>query len=160
MSAAVDDVHHRHGQSVGVAAADVFVEGEVEIVGSSLGNGQRYAEDGVGAEVRFGVGAVELEHLLIDGDLVEGAHSFESLGDGAVYVGNSLENAFTHVAALVAVAELESFVDAGGGTRGNGSAATRTAFEDYVNFNSGIAAGVEHFTADDFFNFHNSLNMK
>ncbi len=115
VSAAVDDVHHRHGQSVGVAAADVFVEGEVEIVGSSLGNGQRYAEDGVGAEVALGGGAVEVEHDLVHTDLVKRAVAFESLCDRAVHVGHCLEDSFAEIAALVAVAKLECLILACGG---------------------------------------------
>ena len=140
VSAAVDDVHHGDGKGVGVATADVFVEGQVEIVGGSLGHGEGNTEDGVGAEVRLGVGAVEFEHCLVDGYLVERAHALEGLGDGAVDVGHSLENALAHVAGLVAVAELKSLVHAGRRAGGNGSATARAAFKDYVDFNSGVAA--------------------
>ena len=93
-----------------------------EIVGSSFCNSERNAEDGVGAEVRFGFGAVESEHSFVDLDLVESAHADEGFSDGAVDVGNSFGNALAHIAALVAVAELESFVFAGRGARRNGSA--------------------------------------
>ncbi len=96
--AAVDDVHHRNGKNVCVATADVFVKGKTEIVGCSLGNGERYTEDGVGTEVRLGVCAVEFEHLFVDCDLVESVHADEGLGDGAVDVGYGFECAFAHVA--------------------------------------------------------------
>ena len=119
---AVDDVHHGHGEAVGVATADIFVEGHVEIVGGSLGNCERNTEDGISAEVALGVSAVESKHCLVDLDLVESAHTLEGFGDGAVYVGHSLEDALAHVAALVAVAELEGLVDAGRCARGNRSA--------------------------------------
>ncbi len=122
VSATVDDVHHGHGQHVGVAAADVFVEGQAEVVGSGLGNGERYTEDGVSAEVRLGFGTVESEHCFVDGNLVEGIHALESFGYGAVNVGYSLEHTLAHVAALVAVAELESFVFAGRCTGGHAGA--------------------------------------
>ncbi len=140
MSATVDDVHHRNGKNVSVATADVFVKGKVEVVGSSLGNGERYTEDGVCTEVGLGVGAVEGEHGFVDCDLVESAHAYESLCDGAVYVGNGFLYAFAHVAVLVAVAEFEGFVNAGRSSGGNGSTAFCAGFEDYVYFYCGVAA--------------------
>ncbi len=159
VSAAVDDVHHRHGEHVGVASADVLVEGKVEVVGGSLCNGEGNAEDCVCAEVALGVGAVEGEHGLVDSNLVEGAHAYEGLSDGAVDVGYGFEDAFAHVAGFVAVAELKGFVNARGSARGNGSAAFGAGFEDYVYFNSGVAARVEHLTTNDFFNFHSCNNF-
>ena len=160
VGAAVDDVHHGHGQSVGVAAADVLVQGQVEVVGCGLCHGERYAEDGVGAEVALGVGAVELEHFLVDGNLVQSAHAAESLGDGAVDIGRCLEHALAHVAALVAVAELEGLVDAGRCARGNGSTAACAGLEDYVDFNGGVAARVKDFATNDFFDFHDCNIIK
>ena len=97
MCAAVDDVHHRNGENVCVAAADIFVKGKTEIVGCGFGYCERYAEDGVGAEVRLGVGAVEGEHLFVDGNLIECAHAYEGFGDRAVDVGYGFECAFAHV---------------------------------------------------------------
>ncbi len=116
--ATIDDVHHGHGEHVGVATAYIFVEGKVEVVGGSLGNGERYAEDGVCTEVALGVGAVEGQHGLVDGYLVEGAHAYEGGCDGAVDIGYGFEYAFAHVAVLVAVAKLEGFVFTGRCTRG------------------------------------------
>ena len=155
MCAAIDNVHHRHGQSVGVATADIFIEGQVEIVGGSLGNSQRYAEDGVGAEIRLGVGAVEGKHGFVDGNLIEGAHAYESGCNGTVDIGNSFLHTLAHVAALVAVAEFKSFIDAGGCARRNGSTTFGAGFEDYVYFYRGVTARVEDFATDDFFDFHN-----
>ncbi len=140
MSTAVDDVHHGNGEHVAVAATDIFVEGEIEIVSGSLGNCERNAEDGVGAEVALGVGAVESEHGLVDLDLVKRAHALESLGDGAVDVGHSLGDTLAHVTVLVAVTELESLVFAGRSTGGNRCTATCAALKDYVYFNGGVAA--------------------
>ncbi len=51
VSATVDDVHHGNGEHVAVAATDIFVEGKVEIIGSSLSNCERHAEDSVCAEI-------------------------------------------------------------------------------------------------------------
>ncbi len=48
--AAVQDVHHRHRQDVGVGSADVAVEGQLDVARGGLGHGQGDAEDGVGPE--------------------------------------------------------------------------------------------------------------
>ena len=64
--AAVEDVHHRHRQHVGVDAAEVAVERQLELVGRGLGHGQRHAEDGVGAEPGLVVGAVEVAQHAVD----------------------------------------------------------------------------------------------
>ena len=59
--AAVQDVHHRHRQHVGVGPADVAVERQLQLGRRGPGHGQRHAEDGVGAEAGLVVGAVEVD---------------------------------------------------------------------------------------------------
>ena len=49
MRTAVEDVHHRDGQHVGVRAADVAEERQAGRLSSSLGNGERDTEDRVRA---------------------------------------------------------------------------------------------------------------
>ena len=154
VSAAVDDVHHGHGQSVAVASADVLIEGQVEVVGSGFGNSKAYSENGVCAEVALGLGAVKSEHLFVDGDLVKSAHAYESFGNGTVDVGHGFLHALAHVAGLVAVAQFESLVHAGGCAGGYGSTAFCAGFKDHVYFYSGVAAGVKYLTTNDFFNLH------
>ena len=154
VSAAVDDVHHGHGQSAGVATADVFVEGEVEVVGSSLSNCERHTEDGVCTKVALGIGAIQCKHSFIDCDLIEGAHTHEGLCDGAVYVSHSFGNTLAHVASFVTVAKFESLVYAGRCTGGYRCTAFGAGFENYVNFHGRVATRIEHFTTNNFFNFH------
>ena len=84
--AAVDDVHHRHRQHVGVRAADVAVQRQLELGGGGLGDGQRHAEDGVGAEPGLVVRAVEGDELAVDEPLVEGVEAVDGVGDLAVDV--------------------------------------------------------------------------
>ena len=58
MHAAVDDIHHRHRQEMGVGAADIPVERQRGGVGRRLGDREGGAEDGVGAEAGLVEGAV------------------------------------------------------------------------------------------------------
>ncbi len=79
MGAAIDDVHHRHRQKMGVRAADIAIERQAGGFGGSLGDGQRNAEDGVGAEARLVRRAVELDHRLVDLDLVFGIQAADGV---------------------------------------------------------------------------------
>ena len=70
--AAVEHVHHRRRQDVGVGAADVAEQRQASLVGRGVGDGERHAEDGVGAEAGLVVGAVEVDERLVDAALVGG----------------------------------------------------------------------------------------
>ncbi len=152
--AAVDDIHHRHGKRVGVHAADVAVKRQTEALGGGLGDGEGDAEDRVGTELALGGGAVKRQHLVVDSTLVAGAHADDVRGDDLVDVFDRLEDALAEVAALVAVAQFESLVDAGGGPGGNGGASDGAVSEGDVDFYRGVAAGVENFPGVDVGDFH------
>ena len=113
VAAAVDDVHHRHGECVCVRTADVTVEGQVEVSSCCFCHCERNAENSVSAEFRLGLRTVECYHCVVNLTLCEHAHAFDCGSDNCVYVLNSFEYAFAAIAFLVAVAELESFVFAG-----------------------------------------------
>ena len=151
VGAAVDDVHHRDGQDVGVEAAEVAVERDAEGIGGGTGHGHGDAEHGVGAELGLGFGAVELEQGVVDRLLVAGIQAAQGLGDGTVDVRNRLEDALAEVAPGVAVAEFEGFIDAGGGAGGDGRATEDTAAEADIGFEGGVAAGIEDFAGADGF---------
>ena len=129
MRAAIDDVHHRNGQDAGLGAADIAVERQAGRIGRSLGDGERHAEDGVGAESRLVRGAVELDHGLVDGDLLFGIHAADGVEDLVVDRIDGLEHALAEIDRLVAVAQLDRLVRAGGGAGGNGRAAHGAVFE-------------------------------
>src|SRR6185369_11787337 len=86
VGAAVDDVHHRQRQLAGVGSADIFIQRLSGFLGRSLGNRQRYTQDRVGAEVRLEFGAVQLDHLHIDADLVVSFHADHLFGNDVVHV--------------------------------------------------------------------------
>ena len=61
MYAAIDDVHHRNRQRAGRGAADIAVERLRCGLRRGLGDGERDAEDGIGAEPGLVGRAVELD---------------------------------------------------------------------------------------------------
>ena len=66
MLAAVDDVHHRHGQHAGGHAADVAVERQPARVRRRLCDREAHAEDGVRAEPRLVGRSVKREERVVD----------------------------------------------------------------------------------------------
>lgn len=74
MGATVQDVLEGNGQDEGLLGSgevgDVSVEGNTLLSGSSLGNGQRDTEDGVGTELALVGGSIELVQELVNLGLV------------------------------------------------------------------------------------------
>src|SRR6266704_1776193 len=107
MRAAVEDVHHRHGEDVGDRPAEVAVQGEAGVLGRRPRHGHRYRQNRVGAEVTLVGGAVEVEHRVVQRDLLLGRHALEPRADHLVYVLHRLEYALAAEPLLIAVAQLE-----------------------------------------------------
>lgn len=147
--AAVDDVHHRDGHLQGAHAAEVAVERHPGLFGGGAGHGHGDGEDGVGAETALVVRPVEVDHRAVDVGLIGRFETEERIGDFARNVGDGVQHALAAVALRILVAQFDRFADARRGARGNGGAADGARFEPDFGFNGGIAAAVEHFTADD-----------
>ena len=149
MHAAIDDVHHRHRQGPRRGAADIAIERHVEGFGRRLGAGQRHAEDGVGAEPALVRRAVEIDHDLVDQDLLLDRHVAERLEDLAVDGLDRLLHALAEIARLVAVAQFDRLMRAGGSARRHRRAAQRAVLQHHIDLDGGIAAAIENFAADD-----------
>ena len=159
MGAAVDDVHHRDREDIGVGAADVAVQRKTEFLGGRLRDSEGNAEDGVRAELGLGRGAVEFDHGLVDSTLVGGHHAHDRRGNDLVDILHSLENALAAIAGT-AVAELESLVLTGGGTGRNGGDADKTAVKGNFNFDGGVAAGIEDLPTENLYDLHSFIELK
>jgi hypothetical protein len=108
------------------------------------GGRHRHAEKGVGAETALRRRAVEGDQAFVEGALLERGAP-ERLRDLAVDVRHRSPYAFPEIARLVAVPELERLAFAGGCTGGHRRASPRAAAQFDIDFNSGIAAGIEDF---------------
>ena len=148
MHAAIDDVHHRHRQHMGIGPADIAVERQAGRVGRSLGDSQRDAENGVGAEPLLVGRAVEIDHRLVDMQLVLGFHAADRLENLAVYGFDGALDALAEEA-RAAVAQFDGLVSAGRGAGRHRGAAHRAVFENHVDLDRGVAAAVENLATDD-----------
>ena len=140
--AAVEDVHHRHRQDVRRLAAEVAPQRQVLLGRRGARGGQRDAEDGVRAQARLVVGAVELDQLAVEALLVGGVVAGDGLGDLAVDVADGLHDALAAVG-VAAVAQLGGLELAGGGAGGDGGAPVRAGAQLDLHLDGGVAAGVE-----------------
>ena len=147
--AAVDDVHHRHRQGPRRGAADIAIERHVEGFGRRLGAGQRDAEDGVGPKPALVRRAVEIDHDLVDLDLLLDGLIAQRLEDFAVDGLDRLLHALAEIALVVAVAQFDRLMRAGGGARWHRRTADRAVFQHHIDFNGGIAPAIENFAAND-----------
>ncbi len=159
MLAAVDDVHHRRGQQAGVRAADVSIQRQLAIAGGGVGRRQRYAEDRIGAEILFVRRAIELDHPLVDGDLVERIHAHKLVSDFFVDVVDGFQHALAQKVRLVAVAQLPGLMHTGAGAAGNGGRANRVIVQSYIDLDGRIAAAIENLPGVDIDNHAHGFGL-
>ena len=150
VGAAVEDVHHRHRQDVRRFAAEVAPQRQV-LLGRGRPRGrERDAEDGVRAQARLVLGAVELDQLAVEARLVERVVAGDRLGDLAVDVADGLRDALAAVG-VAAVAQLGGLELAGGGTGGDRGATVRAGAQVDLDLDGGVAAGVKDLACVDRF---------
>ena len=159
MHAAVEDIHHRCGQQVGVDATQVLVQRQARRLGSGAGNGQRHAQDGVGTELGLVGGTVRGNQRGINGALVEGVETHDGVSALVVDVLDGLRNALAQVATFVAVAQLAGLKGAGRSTRRHHCAAKAAVLEHDLDLDGGIAAAVEHLATVDVQNIAHVVSL-
>ena len=121
--AAVDEIDQRHGHREGAfrraagELGDVLVDRELLGAGAGPQAGDRDGQHGVGPEIGLVVGAVEVDHDLVEGPLVGYVLADEGGRDDGVDVLHRVQDAPAEVTLRVVVAEFQSFELAGGGAR-------------------------------------------
>ena len=106
MFAAIHHIHHWHRDRHFIRSAGEFgnvtIERDFAGASVSLGVSERNGQDGVRTEVGFIVGAVEIEHNLIDIARVGGIVD-EDVGDFGINVPDCFQYTFATVVAFVAI---------------------------------------------------------
>ena len=138
--AAVDDVHHRRRQHARADAADIAVERQGGGFRGGLGDGERDAENSVGAETRLVRRAVELDHRLVDPDLVLGVEADERAGDLVIDIVDGGQRALAEISLGVPVAFLDRLMRAGRGAGGHGGASRGSVLQRHIDLDGRIPA--------------------
>ena len=89
--------------------AEEAVEGHVQRSGSSAAGSDGNGQNGVCAQLGLVLGAVGVDHSLVDGVDVGSIHADDGISDDGVDVLHSLGDTLAQIAALVAVAQLQRF---------------------------------------------------
>ena len=139
---AVQHVHHRHRQYVGVRSAQEAVEGLAGLLRGGAGHGERDAEDRVGAEARLVRRPVQLDERLVDRPLLGRAGAGQGLGDVLVDVPDRLRDPLA-VPRLATVAQLGGLELTGRGARRDRGAPRRAGVERHLHLDRRVAARVE-----------------
>ena len=140
--AAVEHVHRRHRQHPRLGAAEVPPQRFARFGGRGARDGERHAEDGVGAEPRLAVGAVEREERLVEAALIARVAPGDRGGDLLVDVADGAGDALAAERPL-AVAQLERLAAPGRRPRRHRRAPAGPGRQRDIDFNGGIAAAVE-----------------
>ncbi len=114
-----------------------------------MGDRERNAKDRVRAKLLLVGRAVELDHSLVDFDLVHGIHANQLVGQDFIHVCNRFQHAFAEEMRLIVVAELARFVLTGAGAAGHGGGADRVVVERDIDFNGRVAAAIEDLPSVD-----------
>ena len=141
--AAVDHVHHRHGQHMGTRPADPAEQRDARMRRPGLGGGERHAENRVGAEPGLVLRSVELDQPRVERPLVLGVEPHNSRRQLRIDIANGPENALAAIHALVAVAQLDGLELSGRRARRNSRASGRARLEHDVHLDRRISARVE-----------------
>ena len=149
MRATVDDIHHRHRQILAGHAAEIAVQRNASFFGCRTGHGHAHGQQRVSAQTAFVFGAIQIDQRAIEKGLLRRIQPQHGLRDFGVDVLHRLEHTFAQITFFVAVAQLNGFATAGGSAAGHGGASHHAAFQQDVAFNSGIAAAVQNFAADN-----------
>jgi len=104
-----------------------------------VGDGEGHPEQGVGPEPTLVVGAVGVEHRLVDTTLVGGLEAEQDVGELAVDVGDRGGHALA-AEAVAAVAQLDGLELAGARPGGHDRPAARAGFQLDLHLDGGIAA--------------------
>jgi hypothetical protein len=146
VGAAVDHVHHRRGQERRAGPSEEAVERLAGDGGPGVGGRQRDAEQGIRAEARLGLGAVEGNQSAVEGFLVPGRAEGEvcdRVRDLPVHVADGLSHALPAVAGLVPVAQLERLARSRRRARRHGRTADAPARRPQLDLDRRVSPRVE-----------------
>ena len=147
MLAAVDDVHHRHGQHMRRYSAEVRPQRHPSRISRGLGHCHTGTENSVRAKRSFVAAAIKCNHRHIDVALILSIHFAKQISDLAVNCINCLGHALAHVAGRVTIAQFHSLMSACRCSGRHRGAAHAAIFQQDIDFDRRVAPGIKNFAA-------------
>ena len=134
---------------MGVHASDVAIKRQLERVGCRVGHSQRYAQDSVGPQFPLVGRAIQFQQERVNPGLVGTVPAEQFVGDDIVDIGNGLQHTLTAVTSLIAVAQFQRLVDAGGGPGGDSGPPPGSSHQHHLHFNSGVPPRIQNLAGDN-----------
>ena len=149
MRAAVDDIHHRHRQHVGIEPAQMPIQRNLQCRRRRARHRHGNAQHGIRAQLGLGLGAIQLQQRVIHRLLLARVHPGQRLGHQRIHIFDRLLHPLAQIALGIAIAQLQRFIRAGGRAGRNRRAAQRAARQLHIGFKGGIPARIKNFTGVD-----------
>ena len=110
---AVENVHHRDGQTFRRTAAEVAEGGQPIPVCRGTHGGKGHRQNRVGTQAGLGIGAVQIAQNAVHLLLLRGIHAAQGGGDDLSHVRYRVPDTLSAVPLLFVVAQLAGFIDSG-----------------------------------------------
>src|SRR5262249_31793146 len=134
----------RHGQVLGVDAAEVAVQWQGNGSGRGMGDRERNTQDGIGPQFGLVRRPVDGHQVVVDTDLVSAIVANELYGNVLVDIVYCPCNSLAQVAALIFVPQFQGFVRARTGSAWHSGPADGAVFQNDLDFEGGIATAIEN----------------
>ena len=144
VGAAVQDIHHRHGQGAPPDAADVLVQRQPAGLRRRSRRGHGDAQDGVGPELPLVLGAVQLDEDAVEEGLLGCVEADHLRGDHLVHVADRFQDPLPQVPLRVAVPKLHRLPRARRRSGGDDRAPLRPRFQAHFNLHGRVPPRVQH----------------
>ena len=153
MGTAVQNVHHRHRQHIGIYASHIPVQRHVVMSCRRPGCCPGHCQHGICPQGGFIGCTVQSAHAPVDPVLIQSTLGNQRRRQHMVYIGYCLANAFPIVAAFL-IPQLHCLKHAGGCTAGHTGGTQGTVRQQHLCPDCGIPPGVQHLISSDPFDFH------
>ena len=150
--AAVHNVHHRHGHSLCVKAAQILVKGHIHSLCRSLCHRHGNAQNRVCAQFCLVWCPVQRNHSLVNCNLVQSIHADDFISDNIIYIIHSILHAYA-VVAFTAIAQLHSFKRTCRRTTGYCRTPDNAFVYNHLDLDCRVPSGIQNLSCVNICNF-------
>ena len=142
--AAVENIHHRYRQSLGIHTANITIQRHTQACSRSLSHRQRSTENGISAQFTLIRSTIQLQQQLVNSHLIKSQLADQSRCDDLTHILHSLAYTLAQETVLVTVTQFHCLVYAGRCTGRHSGTPQRAILQHYLYFYSRIAAAIQN----------------